>query len=52
MYRYCKEINGRIRRTRMLYSQMTEKQLESILEQLRAEYDDIKEKGMSLDLSR
>ena len=36
----------------MLYSQMTEKQLESILEQLRAEYDDIKEKGMSLDLSR
>ena len=36
----------------MLYTQMTEAQLESILEQLRAEYDNIKAKGMSLDLSR
>ena len=36
----------------MLYSQMTEKQLESVLEQLRAEYEDIKAKGLSLDLSR
>ena len=36
----------------MLYSQMTEKQLQSVLAQLRAEYEEIKSKGLSLDLSR
>ena len=36
----------------MLYSQMNEKELESLLVQLREEYEDIKAKGLSLDLSR
>ena len=36
----------------MLYSKMTEKQLQSLLAELKAEYADIKAKGLSLDLSR
>ena len=36
----------------MTYSQMTAKQLESLLVELEAEYGEIKKKGLSLDLSR
>ncbi len=36
----------------MLYSQMTEEQLQSVLAELKTEYENIKAEGLSLDLSR